>query len=125
MIHQGNPKDATQELRAALTLNPNYVSGKYHLAFALIQIQQKEEAALLLQEVLREDPKYVLEHGDTKAAISSFEAGIKLSPERDHIHYQLAMAYRRESRTEDAEREIKLYQTLKNRRRGRDAPQPN
>jgi tetratricopeptide (TPR) repeat protein len=135
LIHQGNPKDAAQELRLALALNPSNVSGKYHLAFALIQIQQKEEAASLLQEVLREDPKYVdayyelgkmqLEKGDSKAAISSFEAGIKLSPESDHIHYQLAMAYRRESRTEDAEREIKLYQTLKNRRRGRDAAQPN
>jgi len=40
------------------------------------------------------------------------------------MHYQLAMAYRRESRSEDADRELKLYQTLKNRQRGRaDAPQ--
>jgi hypothetical protein len=57
-----------------------------------------------------------------KTAISNLETGTKLKPDGDYIHYQLAMAYRRDSRTEDAEREIKLYQELKNRHRGRDAP---
>jgi hypothetical protein len=41
------------------------------------------------------------------------------------MHYQLALAYRRESRSEDAEREMKNYQALKNQHRGRDAAQPN
>jgi tetratricopeptide (TPR) repeat protein len=135
LIHQGDPSDAAQELRAALKLNPNYVASKYHLAFALIQMQQKDEAASLLNEVIREDPKYVdayyelgkmqMERGDTKAAITNFETGIKLNPDSDHIHYQLAMAYRRESRMEDADRELRMYQTLKNQRRGRGGPQTN
>ena len=60
-----------------------------------------------------------LEQGDTKGAVASLETGTKVSPEADYIHYQLAMAYRRDSREEDAQREIKLYQTLKNRQRGR------
>lgn len=134
-LRKGSLEEAVQEFRAALKLNPARASSKYHLAFALIQLQQKEEALTLLRQVIQQDPKYAdayyelgklqLEQGDTRAAVSSLEAGIKLSPDSDYIHYQLAMAYRRDSRNEDAEREIKLYQVLKNRHRGRDVPQSN
>ncbi|PYX95904.1 MAG: hypothetical protein DMG71_07740 [Acidobacteria bacterium] len=89
----------------------------------------------LLREVIRQDPKHgdayyqlgklQLEQGNTQEAISNLEVGTRLSPDRDYIHYQLALAYRRESRAEDAEREMKAYQALKNRQRGRDAAQQN
>jgi len=136
LIESGNPQEAVSELRAALKLSPNDAATKYHLAFALIQSQQKAEAQTLLQEVIHQDPnradayyelgKLQLEQGDTKGAVTSLETGVKVSPDADYIHYQLAMAYRRDSRAEDAEREIKLYQSLKNRQRGRsDAPQTN
>ena len=136
LIRNGHPKDAVEELRTALKQSPSDVSAKYHLAFSLIQIQQKEEAESLLLEVIQQDPKRAdayyelgklqLEQGDTKGAVLSLETGTKMGPEADYIHYQLAMAYRRDSREEDAQREIKLYQTLKNRNRGRgNAPQSN
>jgi tetratricopeptide (TPR) repeat protein len=130
LIRQGSPAQAEQELRSALKLNPADTSSKYHLAYALIQLQQKEEARTLMEEVIRHSPSHAdahyelgklqLEHGEVKAAISTLETGIKLNPDGDYIHYQLAMAYRRDSRSADAEREIKLYQELKNRHRGRD-----
>jgi hypothetical protein len=41
------------------------------------------------------------------------------------MHYQLALAYRREARAEDAAREMKVYQALKSRHRGGDAAQQN
>jgi len=136
LIESGNPQEAVGELRTALKLTPADTATKYHLAFALIQSQQKAEAQALLQEVIQQDPnradayyelgKLQLEQGDTKGAVASLETGVKVSPDSDYIHYQLAMAYRRDARTEDAEREIKLYQSLKNRQRGRsDAPQTN
>jgi tetratricopeptide (TPR) repeat protein len=136
LIRNGHPKDAVEELRTALKLSPENVSAKYHLAFSLIQIQEKEEAQKLLQQVIEQDPKYgdayyelgklQLEQNDSKSAVATLENGIKASPEADYIHYQLAMAYRRESRKDDAERELKVYQTLKSRTRGRgDAPQTN
>jgi tetratricopeptide (TPR) repeat protein len=134
LIHSGHPKDAVDDLRMALKLSPTDVFAKYHLAFSLIQIQEKDEAQNLLREVIQEDPKYAdayyelgklqLEQGDSKGAVVSLESGAKVNPQADYIHYQLAMAYRRESRKDDAERELKLYQTLKDRRRGRgNAPQ--
>lgn len=140
LIRNGHPKDAVEELRAALKLNPSDTSAKYHLAFSLIQIREISEAQTLLREVIQQDPQYadayyelgklLLDQGDTKGAVSSLESGTKANPEADYIHYQLAMAYRRDSRNDDAEREIKLYQTLKNEHRGRgdgrgDVPQSN
>ena len=133
LLRKGSPADAVQEFRASLQLGSDNVATKYHLAYALIEAQQKQEAQVLLQEVIRQNPKYSdafyqlgklqLEHGDTKAAISNLETGCRLSPDSDYIHYQLAMAYRRDARGDDAEREIKLYQVLKNRHRGRDVPE--
>jgi len=135
LLHEGSPAEAVQEFRTALKFNPTDVSKKYHLAFGLIEIQQKEEALTLLRQVIQQDPKYAdayyelgklqLEKGDISAAVSSLETGIKLSPDSDYIHYQLAIAYRRNSRSEDAEREMKLYQALKNRHRGRNVPNSN
>jgi len=135
LIHQGESAEAEKEFRAALKLDPTDAASKYHLAYALIQRQEKTEAFSLLRQVIDQDPKYadayyelgklLLERGDVKEAISNLEAGTKLTPESDYIHYQLAMAYRRDSRNEDAQRELKLYQTLKNRNRGRDVPESN
>lgn len=135
-IYQGSPAEAVTQLRIALKLTPKDIPTKYHLAFALLQVQQKEEGQKLLHEVIQQDPKYTdayyqlgklqLEEGDTKSAIANLEAGVKLSPDSDYIHYQLAMAYRRDSRTDDAQREMQVYQGLKNSRRGsHEALQPN
>jgi Flp pilus assembly protein TadD len=98
--------------------------------------RHRERRSAILCEVIAQDPTYAgafyelgklqLEQGDSKGAVMSLESGTKANPDADYIHYQLAMAYRRESRKEDAERELKLYQSLKNRQRGRgDAPQSN
>ena len=84
------------------------------------------EAKKLLEEVLKQDPKYAdgyyqlgklqLEEGDVKTAITNLEAGSKLSPNSDYIHYQLAMAYRRDAQMEAAAKEMKLYEDLKSKR---------
>ncbi len=135
LLLQGSQAEAAQEMRAALKIDPSDAATKYQLALALIEMQQRDEALSLLAQIIQQHPKYSdayyqlgklqLEHGDTKAAIPNLETGVKLSPDSDYIHYQLALAYRRDSRTQDAAREMKLYQALKNLHRGRNAPQSN
>jgi tetratricopeptide (TPR) repeat protein len=135
LLRQGNPSEAAQEFRNSLKLDSTDVSSKYHLAYSLIEMQQPQEAVLLLREVIQQDPKHAdayyqlgklqLQQGDTKEAISNLEAGTRLNPDSDYIHYQLALAYGRSARTEDAQREMKIYQGIKNRRRGRDEAQVN
>jgi tetratricopeptide (TPR) repeat protein len=135
LLRQGNPTEAGQEFRTALKLDPADVSSKYHLAYSLIEMQQQQEALPLLREVIQQDPKNAdahyqlgklqLQQGNTQDAISNLEAGTRLNPDSDYLHYQLALAYRQVARIEDAEREMKVYQAIKNRRRGRDATQVN
>jgi tetratricopeptide (TPR) repeat protein len=135
LIRKGDPAEAAQEFRTALKLDSRDVASKYHLAYSLIQMQQPKDALPLLHEVIEQDPKYAdayyqlgklqLEQGNTQEAVANLEVGTRLSPDSDYIHYQLALAYRRESRAEDGEREMKAYQALKNRHRGRDAAQQN
>lgn len=136
LMHQETQAEAAQEFRAALKLDPSNAETKYHLAYSLIQIQQKDEGQTLLREVVQQDPSYAdafyqlgklqLEQGDTKAAIANLETGTRLAPNSEYIHYQLAMAYRRDSRTDDAAREMQLYEAMKQRRRGNHEPQaPN
>jgi len=135
LLRQGNPTEAAQEFRMSLKLDPADVSSKYHLAYSLIEMQQQQDALPLLREVIQQDPKHAdahyqlgklqLQQGKTEEAISNLEAGTQLNPDSDYLHYQLALAYRQGARIEDAEREMKLYQAIKNRRRGRDAAQVN
>jgi Flp pilus assembly protein TadD len=134
-MHEATQADAAQEFRAALTLDPKDATAKYHLAYSLIQMQKKEEGQTLLREVVSQDPTYAdafyqlgklqLEQGDAKTAISNLETSARLSPANDYIHYQLSMAYRRDSRTEDAEREMHVYEAMKQHRRGDHEPPPS
>ncbi len=136
LIRQGNLADAIPEMRTALDMNPNDVSAKYHLAFSLVQTGEKTEGMTLLQQVIAQDNKHAdayyqigklqLEQGDVKTAIGSLETATRLSPNSEYMHYQLAQAYRRDARTEDAARELKVYQDLKDNRRGsHEQPQVN
>jgi len=57
--------------------------------------------------------KMQLDHGDISAATTHLEAAAKASPDSGLIHYELARAYRQSSRLKDAERETRLYESLK------------
>lgn len=133
LLRDGKPADAVPEFRAALSGNAKDNLTKYDLALALLQTQQKDDALPLFQQVVQQDPKYAdayyqlgkleLESGDTKQSISNLETAANLSPSSDYIHYQLSLAYGRDSRSEDAKREMDTYQALKTQRRG-DHEQP-
>jgi tetratricopeptide (TPR) repeat protein len=129
MLKKGRLKEAQEQFRAELKLNPASRPARYHLALALLRDQHKEEAATLLGEVIREDPanadayyqlgKLQIEREDVSEAVTNLEAAAKLAPDRSYIHYQLSLAYRRRGQRDDAAREMKLYETLKARDRGR------
>ncbi len=57
--------------------------------------------------------KALLDGGQIKDAISYLEAAARLSPDLDYVHYQLQMAYRKDDRREDADRELAVYKQIK------------
>jgi tetratricopeptide (TPR) repeat protein len=136
LVRHGDFAAAATELRIAVKLNPAGIYAKYNLALALIGLEQKEEARQLLSEVVAKSPqiadayyrlgKLQLEHGDAKAAIATLEAGAAKNPGNAPIHFQLAAAYRKDSRIQDSEREAKVYETLRDEEsKAHDTPKQN
>jgi tetratricopeptide (TPR) repeat protein len=124
LIRLNRLDEAEREFRQELQLNPADEASKYHLAYVLLeQKRQTAEALGLLREVVAARPDYadaryqlgkaLIEQGDVASAIENLEAAARAEPKKDYVHYQLSIAYRRASRTSDAERELQLYKELK------------
>jgi Flp pilus assembly protein TadD len=130
---QGKYQQAQEELRIAIRLDPANTEAKYHLALTLIVLGQKDEALTLLTGIASSDlknpdvyyelGKLQLEHGDAKAAIVNLEVAAKMNPVNDAVHRDLAEAYRRDARLDDAAREIMRYEAI--HAIGGNVPGPN
>jgi tetratricopeptide (TPR) repeat protein len=116
---QGKYDDSETELRTATRLDPADSEGRYDLAMTLIALRHSDEALTLLtgiaatnsknSDVYYQLGKLQLEHGDVKAAIVNLESAAKLNQANDAVHRDLAEAYRRDARLDDAAREMKQY----------------
>lgn len=124
LIRTNNLVDAEREFRAELQTNPNDTLTKYYLAYALLEQKIKiDEAMSLLREAIDARPDYsdaryqlgkaLIEKGSFDEAIFQLVSAAQSDPQKDYIHYQLSIAYRRALRTEEADRELKLYKELK------------
>ena len=127
LIRMDRPAEAIPELRQELTISPEDPNVGYSLAFALLQTSSKDEARKLLTTITAEHPemaqpqyqlgKLLLESGDLPGAIIHLELAEQADGSLDYIHYQLQSAYRKVGRTEDADREARLYREIKARHR--------
>jgi tetratricopeptide (TPR) repeat protein len=127
--------DAEKSFSRELEISPADPISRYHLALTLIERKiETERAVKLLEEALSlrfgyadalyQLGKINLEKGETKKAIERLEEAVSADADKDYIHYQLSIAYRKVSRNQDADRELKLYQKLKNEKRKMDSPMP-
>ena len=127
LIRMDHPAEAIPELRQELTISPDDPNVEYSLAFALLQTSSKDEARRLLTAITAAHPemaqaqyqlgKLLLESSDVPGAITHLELAEQADGSLDYIHYQLQAAYRKVGRTEDADREARLYREIKARRR--------
>lgn len=135
LIRLNRLADAEKAFSRELEINPTDELSKYHLALTLIERKiETERAIAILDEAvsLRADyadalyqlGKIYLEKGETAKAIEKLESAVSADAGKDYIHYQLSIAYRKMSRKEDAERELKIYQKLKSEDRKTDTPMP-
>jgi tetratricopeptide (TPR) repeat protein len=122
-IHSEKWPDAATELNAELAISPGDPDTLYNLGFVDLQESKNEDAARLFRQVIAAHPDYanaqyqlgklLMDSGKTQDALTHLEAAAKLIPDKDYVHYQLQAAYRRLSRTADADRELAVYQDLK------------
>jgi tetratricopeptide (TPR) repeat protein len=135
LIRLNSLADAEKAFSRELEINPRDALSKYHLALTLIERKiETERAITILEEAisLRSDyadaryqlGKIYLEKGEPKKAIEQLEKAVSADADKEYIHYQLSIAYRKDSRKEDAKRELVLYQKLKSNKRKTDNLMP-
>jgi tetratricopeptide (TPR) repeat protein len=127
-LKSDRPAKAAEEFERELALAPDDADAKYDLAYCLIEQSQTDRAKKLLLEVIAAHPehanaqyqigKILLDSGNVAGAIEHLEVAAKLSPDKSFVHYQLQSAYRRASRTSDADRELQIYKSMKEQNRG-------
>jgi len=134
LIRLNRYDEAEKAFVRELELNPADALSKYHLALTLIErkIEPEKSIAILEEAIgLKSDyadaryqlGKIYLERGETQKAVEQLEAAASSDPNKDFIHYQLSIAYRKASRRDDADRELKRYQELKAaNRKNADSP---
>lgn len=133
-IRQEHWPEAADEFRAELALEADDADAKYNLGFVEQQQSKTDEAMAIFQEVVRAHPdhanahyelgKILLDRGQLPEAVDHLETAVRLSPQTDYMHYQLQAAYRKQSRLEDADRELAIFKEMKAKQRERLAPQP-
>ena len=126
--------EAAEEFQAELKLNPADTEATYNLGFVYLEQSRVDDAAALFQEVVNARPdhanaryqlgKIMLDRGKLPQAVEYLETATRLSPQSDYMHYQLQAAYRKQSRPEDADRELAIYKDLKAKRRAVSAAPP-
>lgn len=134
-IRSDRPEDAEAEFLQELRIHPSDIDAQYNLGFVYQQLTKMEQAAALFRQVVAVQPehaeaqyqlgKILLDQDNAKEAIEHLEEAVRLSPNADYIHYQLQSAYRKDSRTDDADRELQIYKDLKARNRQATLPQSN
>lgn len=127
-LKQGKFAEAAQALGAELAAHPANAKARLTLATVLDLDGQADRALAEVQTVLKARPedadarylsgKILLARGSPGDAAADLEAAARLAPEDANVHYQLALAYQKLGRAEQAQQELAAYQKLKDKRRG-------
>lgn len=110
--------DARKEFQAELQVDPHNAGAEYILGEMARQAQQWEDAIEHFSKASTLDASFadaflglgfsLNSVGRFAEAVAPLEAGVKLQPANPTGHYQLAIAYNRVGRKEDAKREAAL-----------------
>jgi Tfp pilus assembly protein PilF len=125
---RGGALDAAEiSFRRALKLDPSYGQARYNLGTILAQTGRHAAAeatfrrVILLHKAYRPEAHYnlgllFLREGRALAAARQLEAAVAGRPDLAPAHYELAVAYQKLGRLEDARREAAIAARLKNER---------
>lgn len=134
LLRLNRSAEAEQEFRDELQLDQNNVDAQFHLAFSLLQQSKNDQAVEFLKKVLATQPdhaeanyelgKELRIEGKANESLSYLEAAVRLKPAFEPAHYQLQSVYRTLGRSDDADREARIYRALKTKSRNITLPPP-
>jgi tetratricopeptide (TPR) repeat protein len=133
-LHWEHTNEALEEFNATLKLNPDDPDAKIGIGYVYLQQARNSEAMELFRSVIATHPengnahyqlgKLLLNGDKVREAVAHLEAAARALPQSDYVHYQLQAAYRKESRTAEADRELQIYKELKAKNRELTVPRP-
>jgi tetratricopeptide (TPR) repeat protein len=119
---QEQPDRAIEEFKRELELQPGHPSSLMQIAFEYLKRGEGAAALPWARQAVAASPnafpahkalgQALLETGDVDGAIKELQIGIKLAPDSPSLHFQLARAYQRAGRAEDAAREREEFTRL-------------
>jgi tetratricopeptide (TPR) repeat protein len=133
-LHWDHSNEALEEFNAALKLTPDDPDAKIGLGYVYLQQAKQAEAIAIFRSVIATHPengnahyqlgKLLLDAGNVPEAVAHLETAARALPQTDYVHYQLQAAYRKESRTAEADHELQIYRELKAKNRALTVPRP-
>jgi Flp pilus assembly protein TadD len=119
---KGHYDQSAEELRTALRLDEANADAKYVLSLTDKALGKKEEAQKLLNELVQSGSsdgavfyqlgQLQMDAGAYKDAVVNLETATNLSPMNGVYHHELANAYRRDGRPDDADHEAQQSELL-------------
>jgi tetratricopeptide (TPR) repeat protein len=117
----GKNEEAALEFEKELELNPNDSLALWKLGEIILN-REAGEALPYLQRAVDLNPylpqaifaygKGLARVGEVGKALEQFQRVVQMAPEEHSVHYHLARSYRRLGQTEEANKEIALFQEL-------------
>jgi tetratricopeptide (TPR) repeat protein len=115
-------EQAKQEIQKELQIDPSNAGAEYVLGALARQNQQWDDAIQHFSRAAKLDAGFgdaFLDLGSALAsvkryseAIAPLETAVKLQPQNPAAHYNLAVAYRRDGRKSDADREFAIHRKM-------------
>jgi tetratricopeptide (TPR) repeat protein len=119
---QEQPDKAIEEFKRELELQPGHAWSLMQIAFEYLKRGEGPAALPWAQQAAAAAPnafpahkalgQALLETGDVDGAIKELQMGIKLAPDSPGLHFNLAKAYQRAGKAEDAAREREEFTRL-------------
>jgi tetratricopeptide (TPR) repeat protein len=115
-------EEAAPEFQAELANVPNHLQALTYLADTELKMNHPEAALLLIQKVIRIDPKVELAHldrgilyasaGRRDDALRELKLAARLSPDDVNVHWRLARLYQAMGRKDEADAEFRRTSSL-------------
>jgi len=122
-FYSGQFREAAPLLKTYVEANPEDIAARAALGFALFRIEDYAGVVASLkpmQEQMGATPKLAFVYAASLARSGAYAEGIQrlqsletATPNSAEIHYELSLAFQKAGKTEDAAREMNLYQGLK------------